>query len=423
MQSSDFVGVNVGVLNLTEKFCSSVTAAGKYRDNRRQGLFLVVQKSGTKNWGQILRIKGSDQKPELGLGGYPTVSLAEARAIASQNHAMARRGLNPKSLKIANTSCPRFRDLLEDILQIRRPTWSNPKSENQWRSSLETYAYPVIGDLQVKDITSKHVLRVLEPIWGEKHETASRVRSRIEKVLQLAIQRGHMQPPNPAAYKGNLEFELSKQVDNAETHRPAVSQKDAQRWWAALKLRDGMSQKALQLVVLTASRGGEVRKMTWEQIELFDAAEAAAKGYAGTWLRKKMMMKSRRRDEAPITFYMLEVMKSAGTTAGLVFPSPRSGKMLSENALNKLMMDMHEADPEGGFFDRWSNERAVSHGLRSTFRDWASENGVRSEIGERQLAHKYGSEQQMAYDRAQLLDERAEASDRFLAFLEGNHAK
>ena len=85
MQSSDFVGVNVGVLNLTEKFCSSVTAAGKYRDNRRQGLFLVVQKSGTKNWGQILRIKGSDQKPELGLGGYPTVSLAEARAIASQN--------------------------------------------------------------------------------------------------------------------------------------------------------------------------------------------------------------------------------------------------------------------------------------------------------------------------------------------------
>ena len=417
------MGVNVGVRNLTEKYCSSVTAVGKHRDNRGQGLFLVVQKSGTKNWGQILRIKGSDQKPELGLGGYPTVSLADARALAAENHAMARRGINPKSVKTAEASCPRFSDLTEELLRIRRPSWSNPKSENQWRASLVTYAYPVIGDLPVKDITSKHVLRVLEPIWREKHVTASRVRSRIEKVLQLAIQREHMRPPNPAAYKGNLEFELSKQADKKESHRPAVSQKDARRWWAALKTRDGMSQKALQLAVLTASRGGEVRKMTWEQIKLFDPTEAAIKGYAGTWLRNKMMMKSRRSDEAPITFYMLEVMKSAGTTTGLVFPSPRSGKKLSENALNKLMKDMHEADPKGGFFDRWTGERAVSHGLRSTFRDWASENGVSSEIGERQLAHKYGSDQQMAYDRSQLLDDRAKVSDSFHAFLEGNDAK
>ena len=182
--------------------------------------------------------------------------------------------------------------------------------------------------------------------------------------------------------------------------------------------RDGISQKALQILMLTASRGKEVRKMAWDQLEIFDDPTQQKNGYAGIWRRDVEIMKMRTRHEVPLTQYMLGVIQSTGTSNGLVFPSPRSGKMLSENALNKMMKDMHEADPEGGFFDIWSKKRAVSHGLRSTFRDWAGEHGLAQEVAEIQMSHKVGDAVQQAYFRTQLLKKRANASDDFLIFLQ-----
>lgn len=408
----------MGVRNLTEKFCASVTQAGKHRDNRKQGLFLEVQKSGSKNWGQIVRVKGTNEKPELGLGGYPTVSLAEARAIASENHALARRGINPKRQKPVHVSVPTFAEIAEDLIEAKKSEWTNEKSEKQWRSTLSTYAYPVVGELPVNEVTPQHIVEILRPIWHTKSDTASKLRGRIEAALDLAIFRKHLPAPNPATFKGNLEFELRKQTNKTVNH-PALDQKDAPRWWAALMQRDGVTQKALQLLVLSASRGIEVRKMEWSQLEVFDPDERAEKGYAGIWRRDTEVMKTREQHEVPITDYMLSVIKSMGKNAGLVFPSPRDGKILSENTLNKMMKDMHAADPEGGFFDRWSKKRAVSHGLRSTFRDWAGERGLSREVAERQLSHKFGSAAQQAYFRTQLLKARAEATDEFLRFLQG----
>ena len=413
-----FVGEIVGVKNLTEKFCASVTEVGKHRDNRKQGLFLQVHKSGSKNWGQIVRVKGTNEKPELGLGGYPTVSLAEARAVASENHALARRGISPKRSKLAQVSVPSFQELAEELILSKKSEWTNDKSEKQWRATLVTYAYPVVGKLPVSEVTAQHIVEILRPIWHAKSDTASKLRGRIETVLDLAIFRKHLAAPNPATFKGNLEFELRGQLKKT-VNRPALDQKDAPRWWSALMQRDGITQKALQLLVLSASRGIEVRKMEWSQLEIFSSDEQAAKGYAGVWLRDTSVMKTREQHEVPITEYMLNVIKSTGTHEGLVFPSPRNGKMLSENTLNKMMKDIHEADPEGGFFDRWSKMRAVSHGLRSTFRDWAGERGLSREVAERQLSHKFGSAAQQAYFRTQLLKARAEATDDFLKFLQG----
>lgn len=407
----------MGVRNLTEKFCSSVTEVGKYRDNRRQGLFLVVQKTGSKNWGQILHVKDSGEKPELGLGGFPTISLAEARQIASENHALARRGINPKKTRAFQQTIPSFAELAEEVIQSKRSGWTNDKSEKQWRSTLKMYAFPVIGRLPVSEITSRHIAIVLKPIWTTKVDTASKLRGRIESVLDLAIYLKHLEAPNPATLKGNLEFELPKRSRNGG-HRPAVSQKDAHRWWSALMERDGISQKALQILMLTASRGKEIRKMAWGQLEIFDDRTQQKNGYAGIWRRDVEIMKMRTRHEVPLTHYMLGVIKSTGTSDGLVFPSPQSGKMLSENALNKMMKDMHYADPQGGFFDIWSKKRAVSHGLRSTFRDWAGEHGLAHEVAEIQMSHKIGDAAQQAYFRTQLLKKRANASDDFLIFLQ-----
>ena len=407
----------MGVRNLTEKFCNSVTEVGRHRDNRRQGLFLMVQKTGSKNWGQILHVKNSGEKPELGLGGFPTISLAEARKIASENHALARRGINPKKSRAVQQTIPNFAELAEEVIQSKCSGWTNEKSEKQWRSTLKMYAFPVIGRLPVSEITSRHIAKVLNPIWTTKAETASRLRGRIEAVLDLAIYLKHLEAPNPATLKGNLEFELPKRSRNGD-HRPAVSQKDAHRWWSALMERDGISQKALQILMLTASRGKEVRKMAWDQLEIFDDRTQQQNGYAGIWRRDVEIMKMRTRHEVPLTQYMLGVIQSTGTSNGLVFPSPRSGKMLSENALNKMMKDMHEADPQGGFFDIWSKKRAVSHGLRSTFSDWAGEHGLAREVAEIQMSHKIGDAVQQAYFRTQLLKKRANASDDFLIFLQ-----
>ena len=406
----------MGVRNLTDRFCSSITEPGKYRDNRRQGLFLQVHASGSKNWGQILRVKGSAEKPELGLGGYPTISLSDARELASQNHAKARRGLNPKASKEIAKSIPNFREVAEQAIKNRQHEWRSFKTKKQWEANMQTYAYPVIGELTVDQITIDHILRILKPIWLAKPVTAEKVMRRIKMALDYAIHRKLRSGPNTAAWEVNLEFELPRHKNNP-VHQPALQQKDAPRWWRALLQREGMAQKALQIVILSASRGGEVRKMAWEQIEQFDEAYAQKSGFSGIWMRPANLMKIGEADEAPITHYMMKVMRNAGTSSGLVFPSPITGKELSENALNKLMKDMHSADLEGGFFDRQSKKRAVSHGLRSTFSDWAGEHKIDREVAEKQLAHKIGNASQQAYFRTQLLALRAEASNAFLTFL------
>ena len=390
--------------------------AGRYYDDSGTGLHIYVRKSGSKSWSQKIRFGG--KQLELGLGSYPMVSLAEARRIAAENKAIAAKGVNPKTERLKRIVIPSFLEAMELALPPILDELKNPKHRAQWRTTLETYALPSIGSVPVNEITVNEIHALLQPIWKDKTETASRLRGRIEKVLDYAIVKGMMSPPNPAAWQGNLSA-LLPQKSKVKTKRnhPALQLKDAQRWWADLKQRDGTGAKALMLLTMTASRSGEIRGMRWEELQLFDDKEVQKRGYLGIWVRPSERMKARREHRVPITSAMYELISNTNDQTGLVFKSTNHTK-LSDMTLSALMKRMHASD-EKGFVDKRSAIPAVPHGLRSTFRDWVAETGQSREAAELQLAHKFGSAVEHAYYRTDLVDERAKLLSKWHNFLEG----
>ena len=402
---------------LTAQLLNTNMAAGRYYDASGTGLHIYVRKSGSKSWSQKIRFGG--KQLELGLGNYPVVSLAEARRIAAENKALAQRGINPKLERVKPKTIPSFKEVMELALPSIQDELKNAKHKAQWRTTLETYAIPSIGSTPVNEITVNEIHALLRPIWKDKTETASRLRGRIEKVLDYAIVKGMMSAPNPAAWQGNLSALLpQKSKIKTKRNHPALQLEDAQRWWAELKQRDGMGAKALMLLTMTASRSGEIRGMRWEELQLFDDKEAQKRGYLGIWTRPAERMKAKREHRVPITSAMYELISGTNAQTGLVF---KSGKLttLSDMTLSALMKRMHASD-EQGFVDQLSALPAVPHGLRSTFRDWVAETGQPREAAELQLAHKFGSEVEHAYYRTDLLEQRAKLLCSWIRFLEGN---
>ena len=401
---------------LSAQLLNSNMKAGRYYDDSGTGLHIYVRKSGSKSWSQKIRFGG--KQLELGLGSYPMVSLAEARRIAAENKVIASRGVNPKTERLKPKVIPAFLEVMELALPSILDELKNPKHRAQWRTTLETYALPSIGSMPVNEITVNEIHALLQPIWKDKTETASRLRGRIEKVLDYAIVKGMMSPPNPAAWQGNLSALLPQKAKvKVKRNHPALQLKDATRWWAELKQRDGTGATALMLLTLTASRSGEIRGMRWEELQLFDDAEAHKRGFMGIWTRPAERMKAKREHRVPITSAMYELICGANDKTGLVF---KSGKLttLSDMTLSALMKRMHASDKRG-YIDKHSSLPAVPHGLRSTFRDWVAETGQSREAAELQLAHKFGSTVEHAYYRTDLLDERARLLQKWIAFLEG----
>ena len=402
---------------LTAQLLNTNMDAGRHYDDSGTGLHIYVRKSGSKSWSQKIRFGG--KQLELGLGSYPLVSLAEARRIAAENKALAQRGINPKLERVKPKTVPSFKEVMELALPPILDGLNNAKHKAQWRSTLETYALPAIGNVPVNEITVNEIHTLLQPIWKSKTETASRLRGRIEKILDHAIVKGMMPPPNPAAWQGNLSSLLpSKNKVKKKRHHPALQLKDAQRWWAELKRRDGIDAKAQMLLTMTTSRTGEIIGMRWEEIELFDDQDAQKRGYLGIWTRPAERMKAKREHRIPITLSMYELLGKSNDRTGLVFKS-RKMTTLSDMTLNALMKRMHASD-KNGFVDKHSLRPAVPHGLRSTFRDWIAETGQSREAAELQLAHKFGSEVEHSYYRTDLMDERARILKRWYNFLEGN---
>ena len=402
---------------LSAQLLNSNLKAGRYYDDSGTGLHIYVRKSGSKSWSQKIRFGG--KQLELGLGSYPMVSLAEARRMAAENKAIAASGVNPKTERLKPKVIPSFLAVMEMALPSILDELKNAKHRAQWRTTLETYAIPPIGSKPVNEITVNEIHALLLPIWKNKTETASRLRGRIEKVLDYAIVKGMMSPPNPAAWQGNLSA-LLPQKSKVKTKRnhPALQLKDAQRWWAELKQRDGTGAKALMLLTMTASRSGEIRGMRWEEVQLFDETEAQKRGYLGIWTRPAERMKAKQEHRVPITLSMYNLIRSANDKTGLVFKS-RNRTALSDMTLSALMKRMHASD-ERGYVDQRSSLPAVPHGLRSTFRDWVAETGQSREAAELQLAHKFGSAVEHAYYRTDLMDERARLLEKWVTFLEGS---
>lgn len=386
---------------LTAAFVRTVSKPGKYHDGGGLGLLLRVEPTGSKRWVQRLTIGG--RRREIGLGAPPVVSLAMAREAALANARSAREGLDPIEERRRRRETLTFAQAVERYLAAKLDEFRNEKHKAQWRSTLDSYAGPVLGVLPVSQIAVADVLRVLEPIWLAKTETASRLRGRIEAVLSWATVAGHRTGDNPARWKGNLSELLPKpgRVARSGNH-PALALSDAPQWLAEVAQRPGAASLALRFAALTGARSGEVRGALWSEIDL----------EARIWTVPAERMKAGRDHRVPLTAPAVAILDAArGLPAGreqFVFPAPGGGA-LSDMALSATMRRVHAAAIAAGrrgYLDARSGRPAVPHGLRSTFRDWAAEHGYERDMAEIALAHTVGSEVERAYRRSDMLERR-----------------
>ena len=384
------------------------------------GLLLQVTPTGARSW--ILRTKIGAKRRHIGLGPYPDITLAEARERARKAKAEIWEGVDPIERKKAATAALAasqkrgltFADAVERFLDVKLHEFRNEKHRKLFRSSLDMYAKPALGDMLVSDIRVSDIQRALQPIWMEKTDTARRLRGRIENVLAWATVAGHREGDNPARWRHNLDALLPKPGKVAKTtNQPAVALNDASEWFADVRKREGNSARALEFLALTAARSGEVRGATWNEIDL----------KARLWTIPALRMKAERDHRVPLADDVLVLLEALPHFEGnpLVFPAPRGGQ-LSDMALSAVMRKINAAREEP-YRDPRSGRPAVPHGLRSTFRDWAAEAGHPREMAEIALAHNVGTEVERAYRRSDMLERRRAMMAEWARFLRGERVE
>lgn len=388
------------------------------------GLYMQITPANGRTW--ILRTRVGDRRRDIGLGGFPTVTLAQAREKAREARNAILRGVDPveerKAAKAALVAAQRrgllFKEAVDRALAAKLDAFKNAKHRDQWRNTLETFAVPHLGAMLVQDITTQDVLRVLEPLWTDRTETASRLRGRIEAVLAWATVAGHRAGDNPARWAGNLKELLpapSKVADGG--HHPALALDDASRWFTALRKREGFGARALEFAALCAARSQEVRGATWDEVDLDKAM----------WVIPAARMKMKREHRVPLPPVAVALLAALPRLEGnpLVFPAARGG-MLSDMTLSATMRRIHDADVAdggAGFIDRASKAPAVPHGLRSTFRDWVAERTTfPGEMAEVALAHRITNVVEAAYRRGDMVERRRAMMVSWSDFLEGVEA-
>jgi integrase len=387
------------------------------------GLHLQVTPIGGRSW--VLRAMVGTLRRDIGLGGFPAVTLSQARDKARDARAKIETGIDPveerKAAKAALVAAQRrgltFADAVDRCLVAKLDAFKNPKHRQQWENTLASYATPDLGKMLVQDITTQDVLRVLQPIWTDRTETASRLRGRIETVLSWATVAGHRTGDNPARWAGNLKELLPAPSKVAtEGNHPALALDDAPRWFAALQTRDGFGARALELLALTATRSQEVRGAMWDEIDLEKAL----------WVIPGARMKMGKEHRVPLSARALALLKALPRLEGnpLVFPAARGG-MLSDMTLSATMKRMHESavtDGGPGFLDRVSKRPTVPHGLRSTFRDWVAERtNFPGEMAEVALAHKISNAVEASYRRGDMIEKRRRMMNEWVGFLAQAH--
>lgn len=379
---------------LTARFVASVKRPGRYGDGRGgHGLSLLVKptKSGrlSKTWAQRLRINGRDIN--IGLGPFPVVTLAEARKAALENRRATFQGRDPRA-----GDTPTFAEAAQYVIRLRRASWRpGSKSEAQWMASLETYAYPVIGDIPVDEVTTAHVLAVLTPIWNGKRVTAQRLRGRISYVMKWCIGRGYRsEDPAGGAITAALPQNAGRKRHFAalphEEVAGAIAKVRAAKTWAGIRL-------ALQFQVLTAARAAEVRQATWDEIDWEQRV----------WNVPAEHMKAGREHRVPLSSQALGVLREArnlSPVSNLLFPSSRGGTM-GRNAPATLAHRLELG--------------CVPHGFRSSFRDWAAETGVDREVAEAALAHVVPDPVEAAYRRTDFFEQRRAVMERWGIYATG----
>jgi|TARA_R100000049_G_C1954972_1_gene107584 integrase len=366
---------------------------GRHADGA--GLHLLVKPTGARSWVYRFMLNGKSRDIGLGAAGQGGMSLANARDEAAALRLRVKAGIDPleerdreaadalaaaQAAKVAGIT---FRDVAAAYIAANEDSWRNSKHRQQWRNTLDTYVYPVIGDMPVADIETAHVLTILEPIWKGKAETASRIRGRIETVLDNAKARGYRQGENPARWRGHLSQILPARTRLSRGHHKALACDEIPAFVRALHNREAVAALALEFVILTAARSGEVIGGTWAEVDLAKAV----------WTIPAERMKAAKEHRVPLSPRAVEILESLQPLdSDWLFPGAAGGK-LSSMAMAMLMRRM-KVD-------------ATVHGFRSGFRDWAAEcTGYAHEVAEMALAHAIENKVERAYRRGDLFDKR-----------------
>ncbi|WP_321947089.1 tyrosine-type recombinase/integrase [Paraburkholderia sp. J10-1] len=384
------------VNRLTPLAIKRATKPGYYPDGN--GLFLVVGKGtgaevGGKSW--ALRYKVNGRTTEMGLGGADIVTLVEAREQMIDARNLLRDGIDPlkhrrevlAARRMAAVNAKTFEECGVAYIKVHEAAWRNSKHRKQWAATLLTYANPIIGSMDVADIDTAHVMRVLEPIWLAKNETASRLRGRIESILGWAAVHGYRTGENPARWRDHMDKLLpapGKVQRETSRHHPAIPYSEIGEFMRDLRERQGIAARLLEFEILTTTRPGEVRGATWGEVDLD----------ARVWTIPASRMKGGAEHRVPLSDEAVKLLEALPRSSDLVFPAPRGG-MLSDMAPGAVLRRMGRVD-------------VTAHGTaRSTFRDWAAEcTNFPRELAEKALAHALKSEVEAAYQRGDLLAKR-----------------
>lgn len=390
---------------LTALRIEKAKAVGMYADGA--GLYLRVTREGTKNW--VLRYM-LDRRPRwMGLGPLALYGLADARARALDARRKRHEGIDPIEARRAERARQRldaaktitFKQCAETYVAAHRAGWRNEKHAAQWSATLSAYAYPIIGALPVQAVDIGLVLKVLEPIWTAKPETANRLRGRVESILDFAKARGYRGGENPARWRGHLDKLLParSKVRQVE-HHAALPYAELPSFLAGLRGQEGIATRALEFLILTAARTGEVIGARWNEIDLLDK----------TWTVPAARMKAHREHRVPLSpraLAILDEMQAArqgDADDAFVFPGRKSGTPLSNMAFLMLLRRMGRGD-------------LTAHGFRATFKTWASERtSFQNEIVEASLAHTIGGKVEQAYMRGDLFDKRRRLMQQWAMF-------
>ena len=371
------------------------------------GLYLHVNARGARSW--ILRVVVGDKRRDMGLGGYPDIGVADARQKAREARLKIEQGVDPillrkqakSELMALQATDKTFEQAAGEYIKIHADSWSNDKHRKQWESTLAAYAFPVVGKLSLRHIRQEHILKILEPIWTTKTETATRVRGRMESILDWAKVNGLRSGENPAAWKGHLDHMLPaptrlKKIE----HLTAVPVREMPGFMVKLRQAAGIAAQALEFLILTAARSGEVRGITWEEVSLDDAL----------WIVPAERMKMKKEHRVPLSNRAVDILKSQPRIDGnpLVFPAPR-GSQMSDATMSAVLKRM--------------NVDATVHGFRSSFRDWCGDyTNYPRDLAEQCLAHGADDPVEAAYRRGDALERRREIMNEWSKFIAGHQA-
>lgn len=343
---------------------------GDYADGN--GLYLRIPKSGIKTW--IFRYTFDGTRSAMGLGKLSALSLSDARVKVIELKKLISEGIHPNKPQDSKLS---FKETAKAFMNMKRSDWTNIKHAQQWANTLETYAYPFIGNLEVSQITTKHIRDMLSPIWLEKRETATRVRSRVENVIDYAIALGDSDKANPATLNVVKKI-LPKQPKNIK-HFPALAYADVPQFYSSLS--NHMSHYGLRMLILTACRTSEVRLAEWTEID------------NGVWTIPASKMKAGIEHRVPLSNQLIQMLDGMERLNKYIFPSPSHiAKPLSNIAMLKTTKII--------------NPEITVHGFRSSFKDWCVDNGYDNRLSETALAHVLENKTQAAYERTDLLERR-----------------